>query len=224
MKSLLSLTCAGLVAVSLLLAQEPRSQVASGTVSHDADLIERILPRGWTLHAEKSGLKVVRDDPVEGYNPSRIPDNLQRADPKANGFVQRSQYIITLEFAPPIAEAEVNRMRAENGKTRHNLDVLNNEIDALQEKHSPFMEGWRGHAPRSDKEQQLRVEYDTLKASLHRIPTFTTTDASIFMSQSVGTFTLFYSFEVEQECRHVWQAVEAVFVHRSIPAERLPRH
>jgi hypothetical protein len=42
------------------------------------------------------------------------------------------------------------------------------------------------------------------------------------MSQSVGTFTLFCSFDVEQECRHVWQAVETVFVRQVDPSRASP--
>jgi hypothetical protein len=194
----------------LRMSQFPQDPPAA-VLNHNADLIRQALPKGWKVEAEKSTLKIARIEPVEWYSPRPgVPDR-----------VQKSQYVVTLDFAPPLGAAEVNRMKAENLATHRKLYEIDREISALQEKPSRY-EAWRGYAPKSDNDRKLRAEYDRLKASLHRIPDFITADASVFVSQSVGDFTLFYSTEVEKECHAGRVAVEAVFVRQIDPSRADP--
>lgn len=211
------LLAVGLVDVTIA---APPVQSLTDVLKDNASRILQVLPKGWSLQLGESEIRVVRNEPVGWYNPSRVPHHLDtHSDLKTRGFVQQSEYVISLGYISPIPRAEVDRMKAENAKNHRNLTTLNNTIDALQEKHSPFTEGWREYAPKNDKEQELVAEYDKLKASLHRIPDFTTADASIFLSQSIGALTVFYSSDVEKECKQVRQTVEAVLV-RQVDASR----
>lgn len=183
-------------------------------IQHYADRIRSILPKGWSLQAGQSELKIARDEPVEWYNPISLPVALDLADLKAKGFVQQSKYVITLAFAPPMASGELEKMRDENAKTLEVLATVDKKIAPI----------WgKGHyVSRNDEERKLVAEHDRLRASLNRIPDFNTTDASIVLSDSMGgPIPKFYSEAVAAECKQVRQAVATVLAAQ--PAALHPR-
>ena len=191
-----------------------QNQGAADVVTRNVDKLRKVLPKGWTVIAEKAAIKVVRDEPVEWYNPRNLPSG-DLKELKSKGFVERSQYVMTLEFAPPTTEVELAKLRNENTD-------IHKKMDAMLLKMEPILHKFDSFIPRNKDERKLCDEYKALKASLHRIPNIVIPDASVFLTPSVGVYTLFYSYDVEKQCRLVLQIVEGVFVEQADPSRATP--
>ncbi len=150
-----------------------------------ADRIKAILPKGWSIKTEKNVVTISRDEKVEWYGTLQLPDHKDKADLKAQGFVHKSTYEIRMEFAPPMTEKEVARLKEEN-----------EQIEQKYYKAHPTPSNMIPSGPPKE-----------LRDQLHRIPNVLLGDCSVFFAATIEGDLAFYDDAVGRECNGMPKSV-----------------
>ena len=126
------------------------------------------LPPGWTVTSQPDAITITRDKPTA----------LQRVGihPWDYGPIQPVPYSIQLRLAPRLGPEELARLADEN-------DQASRRMARLEVRMIPFWSGTgKDYRPRNAAEQALWDEYLKSKASIRRLPSLLTPDASVYVT------------------------------------------
>ncbi|NQU19976.1 MAG: hypothetical protein HQ567_01740 [Candidatus Nealsonbacteria bacterium] len=186
-----------------------------------ADRIRRVLPTGWSVKVSGKEVHVSRDEKVEWYGTINLPptdakdEEGRKRELKEGGFVQRSKYVLTLRFAPPVNKAARAKLRAENDATREKLRQLVKQMESIEYRKWTYF-------PKTPEEKKLVARHEALHKSVRKLPDFNVPDAAVELDLSIGDTsechdTAFYGDAVGRECRQVRETVAALFAGADLP-------
>jgi hypothetical protein len=144
-----------------------------------ADKIKPKLPKAWSLTREKNIITVRRDKPFEWYSTISLPSH-DLAELKSDGFIQKGNYTITLEFFSPMSKADVDKLIAENKRITKKYD----------EEH-----------PREKNTKP--IDSPELQKSLHHIPDILTDHYSVLVEPFIQGWLAFFNEQEKKECEGV---------------------
>ena len=148
----------------------------AGEIRGYAGLLEKVLPKGWTVSVKGKRITVGRTEEIEWYNPLSLPSqDIEYL--RKRGYTLKGKYGLVLDFGPAISTEELKRLRKENEATK-------TEIEKQREKMKPFW-GKGQYEPRTAEEREQVAQMKKLEASWHRLPDVVTGDASVYVKVSL---------------------------------------
>ncbi len=158
---------------------------AAKTAGDLATQIKPHLPANWSLLVDKDTITITRKEPVEWFGNASLPTFKDKADLKAQGFVQSSTYTVIVKFASPLTPAEAENLEKQNLRM----------VEDYYQTH-PVKPRRKPTSPPTELTQRL-----------HPIPNVLTPEYSAFVTPFLHASEAFFSDEDGAECRRVEQAV-----------------